>query len=220
MVTLSGMHGDVPPADDEGYLAFARSLPSPIAAQVLEHCESLSPVVGYRYPSSQRRRFERAGRHPEGFVALGDSNCSFNPVYGQGISSSALQADVLGQVVASRGVEAPGLPRAFYSRAAKIIDMAWTIAVGSDFMHPRTTGPKPPAIDLTNRYVTKVLHATHTSLPVTRSLMRVQGLEAPASSLLRPTTVFQVLRAARRSPAETGAPLAHPWVGGPVAAGS
>lgn len=220
MVTLWGMHGDVPPADDEGYLAFARSLPVPVPAQVLEHCEPLSPVVEYRYPSSQRRRFERAGRHPAGFVALGDSSCSFNPVYGQGISSSALQAEVLAQAVASTGLDDPGLARAFYPKAAKIIDMAWTIAVGSDFMNPRTTGPRPPAIDLTNRYVTKVVHATHTSLPVTRSLTRVQGLEAPATSLLRPATVLRVLRAARHSPAETGAPLAHPWVAGPVAAGS
>src|SRR5439155_21282586 len=93
---LAGMHGDRPPTDDGGMLAFARSLPSPEIARVLEACTPLADVVTHRLPSNQRRHVERLGRVPGGLVLLGDSVCSFNPTYGQGMSTAALQAEALG----------------------------------------------------------------------------------------------------------------------------
>ncbi|GAA2158667.1 NAD(P)/FAD-dependent oxidoreductase [Humibacillus xanthopallidus] len=38
-VTLAGVHGDVPPATDDGIADFAASLPTPAVAQLIERCE-------------------------------------------------------------------------------------------------------------------------------------------------------------------------------------
>ena len=108
ILTLAGFHGDAPPVDDDGYLAFARTLPSPLLADLLERAEVLSPVMTHRMPTSQRRHFERLRRPPVGFLALGDAICSFNPIYGQGMSSAAMQADALDQSLSRHGPRSGG----------------------------------------------------------------------------------------------------------------
>jgi 2-polyprenyl-6-methoxyphenol hydroxylase-like FAD-dependent oxidoreductase len=215
MVTLAGVHGDVPPTDSAGFREFAGSLLSPTVGQLLDRCEPASPIVAYRFPSSQRRHFERAPRLLQRFVAVGDAACSFNPVYGQGMACAALQAAALGDVLRAVGPGSADLPRQFHRRAAKIIDAPWAIAVGADFLHPQTEGPKARGTDLANRYVMNLARATHVSLPLARTFNLVLNLVEPPSALMRPRTVARVLRTYRRSPALTGAALQHPSVAEP-----
>ena len=157
MVTLAGVHGDVPGTSEDEVLAFARSLLSPAVAQLVERAGPLSSVASYRFPSSQRRHYEKVRRLLPGFVTLGDAACSFNPIYGQGMACAALQADALGETVREVGLRSDELPRRFHRRAAKIIDAPWAIAVGADFLHPKTVGPKARGTDQVNGYVMRVV---------------------------------------------------------------
>ena len=94
-VTLAGVHGDAPPADEKGLADFASSLPAPAVGQLIARCERLSQVEVYRFPSSQRRHYEKVRDLIPGLVTLGDASSSFDPIYGQGMTSSALQAVAL-----------------------------------------------------------------------------------------------------------------------------
>ena len=214
MVTLAGVHGDVPGTTEDEVLAFTRSLLSPTAAQLVEHVGPLLSAASYRFPSSQRRHYERVDRLLPGFVTLGDAACSFNPIYGQGMACAALQANALGETVREVGVRSGELPRLFHRRAAKIIDDPWAIAVGADFLHPKTVGPKARGTDQVNGYVLRLVKATQTSVPLARSFNLVLNLVEPTSSLLRPSVVARVLAHSvpgRRRPA----PVGHPRVGPP-----
>lgn len=211
-VTLAGVHGDAPPGDDEGVRAFAASLPSPAVGQLIERCERLSEVATYRFPSSQRRHYEKVQLLP-GLVTLGDAASSFDPIYGQGMSSAALQAAALEEVAQSVGVLSSELPRRFHRKAARVIEAPWRIAVGGDFGHPATVGEKPPGTAQLNGYVQQVVRAAHVSVPVARAFNRVLQLADPPTALLRPATVVRVLSTSRRSPAATGAVVRHPRVG-------
>lgn len=203
IVTLGSFHGDDQPNTPEAFEEFARSLPSSEIADLLGRDTSSSPVMTYRMPASERCHVERLDHTLPGFVLLGDAVCSFNPIYGQGMASAALQAAALAQVVECHGVTSSALPRAFYRRAAKAVDAPWKIAAGGDFADPRTTGPKPFGTDLVNTYLQQVLLAAHTSVAVSTQMLRVQNLLAPASSLVRPLMIARVMIAARRSPART-----------------
>ncbi|NUO33972.1 MAG: hypothetical protein HOQ27_02700 [Dermatophilaceae bacterium] len=212
-ITLAGVHGDAPPTTDEGLAAFAASLPTPAIGQLMDRCERLSEVTTYRFPSSQRRHYEKVPDLLPGLVVLGDASSSFDPIYGQGMTSSALQAAALGVLAGRIGVGAADLPKRFHRKAARIIESPWRIAVGGDFGHPETRGPKPLGTDQLNGYIQRVILATHASLPVARAFTDVLQLTRPPASLMHPVVVARVLRAAGRSPVRTGVEPRHPRVG-------
>ncbi len=200
LVTLAGFFGDHAPTDDAGYLAFAQTLPSPEIASVLRLAEPVSPIVTHRLPSEQWRHFERIRRPPAGFVAMGDGVCSFNPIYGQGMSSAARQAIALRREVERHGLASRALPRRFQQRAARIVSVPWQIAAGGDFFYAETTGPRPPLVHRLNGYVRKAVIAAQHDPVVASALMRVQNLLAPPPSLIRPDLVRRIRRGARVAP--------------------
>ncbi len=211
MVTLAGVHGDVPGTTPDEVLSFARSLPTPALGQLVERLGPLTATSSYRFPSRQRRHYEKVPAPPAGLVTLGDAACSFNPIYGQGMSCAALQAQALAAAVADAGVRCDVLPARFNRSAARIIDAPWAIAVGADFLHPLTVGPKAPATDLVNRYTQRLVRATHRSLPLARTFNRVVNLVEPPTALVRPSVVARV-GAASVTGRRGREPVVHPSV--------
>ena len=99
LVTITAAFGAAAPTDEASFRASAMTLPAPQIHDVIARQETLGPVYTHRLPSSRWRRFDKQSRHPVGFVAMGDAICSFNPIYGQGMSSAVLQAVQLGDAL-------------------------------------------------------------------------------------------------------------------------
>src|SRR5205085_1560876 len=111
------------------------------------------------------------------------------------------------------GVLSDELPRRFHRRAAKIIDAPWSIAVGADFLHPKTEGPKAPGTDLVNRYVLRLIKATHHSVKLAKTFNGVLNLVEPPTSLMRLSVVGRVLASSmpgRRRQPRAGSPRVGP----------
>ena len=213
LVTMAGMHGERPPTDDAGFLAFARSLPSPEVADFLETAAPLGPVVVHRIHSDQRRHVERLRRVPGGLVLLGDAVCSFNPTYGQGMSTAALQAEALGRALDRLPTVDARFVKAFYRGAARAITPAWQITTGADFALPGTVGPKAPGTDLLNRYMPHVFRASQVSEQVALRVIEVTSLMRPPQSLVTPRMLLAVFRASRqatRTPQPVLVPVPQP----------
>ena len=212
---MAGLHGERPPTDDAGFLAFARSLPSPEVADLIASATPLGPIVTHRLRSNQRRHVEKLRRVPGGLVLLGDAVCSFNPTYGQGMTTATLQAEALGQALDPvRSLDARFV-KASYRRQAKAIRPAWQITTGADFALPATsvlnpTGPKPPGTDLLNRYMPHVFRAAGVDEKVCLRLIEVTSLLRPPPALLTPAMLLAVLRAGRRARRRTPAASTTP----------
>ena len=96
---------------------------------LIKDAERVADITSYRTPTSVWRHYERLTAFPEGFVVLGDAISSFNPFYGQGMSSAALQVRRYSnycaeRATASQGLE--GLAQAFLPKAAEIVITPWT----------------------------------------------------------------------------------------------
>ncbi len=199
IVTLIGAHGDHPPADLEGCMDFAAGLPVPHLRRLLDEHELISEeIVRYPFPSNRRRRYEDLDRFPDGLLVIGDALASFNPIYGQGMSVAALEALHLHRVLAEGRRD--DLALRFFEQAAKTVDIAWNMAVGSDFQFTQTVGPKPPGTDVLNRYISRLTRGAHVDGELSDAFFRVLTMERPPSSLLRPGVVWHVFRPADPRP--------------------
>jgi 2-polyprenyl-6-methoxyphenol hydroxylase-like FAD-dependent oxidoreductase len=138
-------------------------------------------------------------RFPLGWVLLGDAVGSFNPIYGQGMTSAALQAAALADSLDRSGAIDSTFARRYFKAVSRIVGVAWSTAVGSDFSYADTTGPKPPGTDVVNRYLDRVLLAAHHDDAVSLRFNEVVAMVRRPESLFAPAFVVRVLRAACRA---------------------
>src|SRR4029453_6107016 len=140
LVTLWAYLGQRPPTDPDGFTAFAATLPAPDVVEAISDAQPLGEVLPARYPASVRRRYEGLDRFPDGYLVTGDAVCGFNPVYGQGMSVAALEALALRDCL--RDGPGAGLATHFFAEVARIVDIPWGIAVGSDLRFPWIHGAR------------------------------------------------------------------------------
>ncbi|MFJ6151599.1 FAD-dependent oxidoreductase [Micromonospora profundi] len=202
IVSLTGVLGDSAPADPAGFLEFVKSLPVPDIYQAIQDAEPLDEPVSLRYPASVRRHYERLSRLPDGFLVLGDAACSFNPVYGQGMTVAALEALTLRDHLASG--TAPR-PTDFQQAVSAVTDVPWDISAGGDLSFPQVRGPRPFKVRMANAYMAKMQAAATRDPQVTRTFMRVAGLVDPPQALMRPAMMVRVLTRSRRPAPEVPA---------------
>jgi hypothetical protein len=105
-------------------------------------------------------------------------------VYGQGMSSAALQVKALGQLLGQRAAGSPAealdkLGAAYFPRAAEVIAQPWLLAASSDFAYPQTTGERPPNMDDGARYFAALDSIVAEDLDVHRMLVEVFQLARP-----------------------------------------
>lgn len=140
-VTMAERFRQFPSTDEAGFLGFAKALHTPKLHDLIKDAERVSDIVPYRYPTSLRQHYEGLAAYPTGFLVLGDVICSFNPVYGQGMSPAAQSARALKQLLAEsvalkKGLD--GLAPAFFGKAAQAVATPCTFAANADLAFPQT----------------------------------------------------------------------------------
>lgn len=197
ILSLTGILGDYPPTEPEAFLEFAKSLPVPDVYEAIQDGEALDDPVSFRFPASVRRRYERLTRLPERLLILGDAVCSFNPVYGQGMSVAAIESLTLRDHLRQGR---PPQPQRFFKDIARVIDTPWEISAGGDLDFPQVEGHRTLKVRFGNAYMARLRHAATKDAEVTNGFMRVAGLVDPPQALMRPAMLRRVLRHSVRRP--------------------
>lgn len=201
IISVGGFMGDYAPTDYADFLAYTKTLVAPEIAEVVGRGEIIGEIVHFKYPSSVRRHYQKLRRFPQGFLVFGDAICSFNPVYGQGMTSAALQGLAL-QGELKQGTAK--LAQRFFKAAAKVVDIPWSIAVGNDLANPKIEGKRTGKIRFINWYMSKLFVAAHQDTVVANAFLKVTNLIAPPPSLMAPRIALRVLMGnlkARKQPA-------------------
>ena len=199
--TLLGMAGDVPPTDEAGYMAFARSLSAPYLAEVLEAAEAIGPIHSFQRAENRWKHYEKLPKYLEGLLVMGDATFAPNPVYGQGMSAAALGAKALQAVLARHGT-GRGLSRKFQAELATVVTLPWQMATGEDRRWPiaENQGTMPMGQKMLGWWVDRVQEATLHSSTVAEAFYRVAQLVDPPTALFAPALVWEVARLSFQRP--------------------
>lgn len=189
IVTLGGYFGDYAPADGVDFIEFARSLQKPEIFEVIRGAEPLTPPTTYQFNANLRRHYEELTRFPQGYLAFGDALCSFNPIYGQGMTVAGMEALALHDCLAAGPQD---LARRFFHAAARLIDIPWQIAVGSDLQHPKVPGKRPPQVRFINWYLTKLYRAGQRDPLLATRFLEVANLIKQPAALMEPRVALRV----------------------------
>ncbi|GCE13684.1 FAD-dependent oxidoreductase [Tengunoibacter tsumagoiensis] len=197
LVMLAGWLNDHAPVDEDGFQAFARSLPVPDLSHAIQSTTPLSQPMTYKFSANRWRHYEKLSRWPAGFLVLGDAVCSFNPVYGQGMTVAALEVQLLQKLLRSeRERKKPDLravTKTFHKEVAKVVSLPWLMATGEDLQYPEVQGARFPGFSLFGWYFGKVLALTSSNSTVYQHFGAVLNMEESPLGLISPPVLMRVL---------------------------
>jgi 2-polyprenyl-6-methoxyphenol hydroxylase-like FAD-dependent oxidoreductase len=191
MVTLAGCIGDHPPADDAGWLEFAASLPVDDVHRAVREAEPVTPVTMHKFPANVRRHYELLEPAPGAYVVAGDALCSFNPIYGQGMSVAALEASALGEALRSNRGE--GFAARAQKAIARTVDVPWALATGEDLRFPSVRGARGAALRFGHWYGARMHERSAHDAVVAEAFYQVVHMLKKPPSLFHPRVAWRVL---------------------------
>lgn len=197
LVTIGGYDRDRPTSDPTDFAARLEGDPCVALRQFAHRDDWLSEVTTYRYPTSVRRDFHRCPRLPGGLVGAGDSVASFNPIYGQGMTSAALHSATLADYLAS-GASPHEPAERYFRRLRPVINSVWTLSTSADFRLPHVTGDKPRGLWLKNRINNLYTKATLRDAEMHGLFLRVLNLQERPEVMARPDILVRAYLASRR----------------------
>lgn len=190
IATVIGFAGRKTPNDLPGLLeSVSESMPRHVSA-ALRAGEPIGEVSTQRYPASVWRRYHKLTRFPKGLLVMGDAVCSFNPVYGQGMTSAALQAAAL-QTCLTDGIDRLSF-RFFRASARKLSPMWWANRFFDYTIIPSDDWQSKPK-KFISLGMDKLYVAAATDVVITETLFRQMQLLGQPTDLLRPSVWRRVV---------------------------
>jgi 2-polyprenyl-6-methoxyphenol hydroxylase-like FAD-dependent oxidoreductase len=197
LVTVGGYDKDRPSSDPVDFATRLESDPCIALRQFAHREDMLSDVTTYRYPVSVRRDFHRCERLPGGLVGAGDSVASFNPIYGQGMTSAALHSATLGSYLASGASPHEPADR-YFRRLRPVINSVWTLSASADFRLTHVTGDRPRGQWALHRINDLYTKATLRDADLHGLFLRVLNLQERPEMMARPDRLARAYMASRR----------------------
>jgi 2-polyprenyl-6-methoxyphenol hydroxylase-like FAD-dependent oxidoreductase len=136
LFSTGGKYPAIDPAEFEREISHLNRLGGELAT-ALKETEALAPPRGYRMPVCERHYFEKAERWPTGLLAIGDAFCHFDPIYGQGMTVAAIEAETLAASLDEQQQHPqPDFERRTLQRMQDAISLAWWFSAVSDMRNP------------------------------------------------------------------------------------
>jgi 2-polyprenyl-6-methoxyphenol hydroxylase-like FAD-dependent oxidoreductase len=196
IVSLIGTAGGHAPTSEDGFMEFARSLPVPLLAELIEMARPVTSIRGAHGLANRRRRFDRV-RLPSGFLVVGDSAMVISPNYATGMSIAALSAVTLRTYVKrfGLGMEAG---RRLQREFVKIGQVPWKSATATDSLYAGAkTNIRIRGAAMQERMTARYSAVAAENPAVLHAIYQVATLCAPQSRLMSPSVIGAVIRGPR-----------------------
>jgi 2-polyprenyl-6-methoxyphenol hydroxylase-like FAD-dependent oxidoreductase len=194
LMLVAGYDEDRPSRDVADYAQRCRRHFPSMFGDIAERGRMIGGVVTYHQADSRRRDFHAVERLPAGLLATGDAVASFNPVYGQGMTSAMLHASCLSAWLQTAPDVGREPARAYFDLVRVVVDAAWQTSTFADLGLPHITEGRPRGYGVLRRASDLLLRASLTDEPTCRRLNRVTAMEAHPASLAEPGVMLRALR--------------------------
>lgn len=195
--TQVGYFGDHAPADDAGYMEFAKRLPTQEFADFLRVANPVTDYQRFGTRDCRMTRYEELARFPANLLVVGDAVCSLNPVYGQGMTKAANEAVQLHQSLAEhlgRNRTLDGFTVEFQKRLPGVgAEWAWQMTTAADLQFERTVGDRSRNNWLMNWYMKRLFLRATENVQVRKRVFDATMLVKPPQSLTTPRMIMHAI---------------------------
>ncbi|MFB7814210.1 NAD(P)/FAD-dependent oxidoreductase [Paenibacillus chitinolyticus] len=193
--------GQYPPTKEDEYEKAAANLPDPVIGEILGELEPAAPPRGFRVPQLYRRHYEQMTDWPAGLLVFGDAYCIYDPIFGQGMTVAAIEAETLEACLRKQSlapVPSPAFERSVLRGLQDVIEPAWWLNCAADLRWEGVTysGAAPlKGIEFGRKYMSLVLkYATaEKNMKFFGLYWAVNTLTLPPGQLFHPDIVREVL---------------------------
>jgi 2-polyprenyl-6-methoxyphenol hydroxylase-like FAD-dependent oxidoreductase len=195
MACIAEVHCAQPPLDLAEFLHAASRLWTRTIHDAIGNARPASPPQRFALAASSWRHYETVVDFPDGLIPIGDAVCRFNPVYGQGMSVAAREANILAELLRRRAGAAEGLaglPREYLAAVQPWIAGAWSMSATPDLAYPETRGERPADLEHTLDFVAALHRLAARDRDVHELLVAVHHLARPDAALHDPELVARV----------------------------
>ena len=194
IVTLLGTGADRPTRPEPEFRAFARDLAYPHAHDVIETAQARGQPKLWRKLSNERRHFGKMRQWPRGLLVLGDALCAFNPVYGQGMTVAAVEAEALGKVLAATpDLRAAPWEMQFQRALEGLLFIPWFMSTTEDMRNRKFAAPKLH-IRALHAYFDLVLRSAIGDPVLHLNFLQIMHMMRSPFSLMGPGALIRVAR--------------------------
>lgn len=186
VISLSGRFDEIPPAEDEGFFAFARQLEDSVLFDTISRERRVSDYSRFMIPRIYFRHYETMPRFPKRLLPIGDTVTGFNPVYGQGMAVAAQHALAIRDLLVELAANGGGLADLGLDALARVSEesgTAWNMSAPIDLVYPQTTGERPPDLVEKTEFSKYIRRRIEVDPDLHALYFRVMNLLEPGSKL-------------------------------------
>lgn len=208
-VILFSAGGFYPPTDEEGFDQGLHQLLSQELVDALQEAEPVTQPRGYRILECLRQHYGQMERWPSGLLVMGDAFCNVDPIYGQGMSMAAIEAEMLETCLREqRERPQPDFERRFFQRMQDATEPAWWLSAIADRRWPGVEYAGPLSLEgmtLAQKYFDLYLKQARwqmaqdpqnpQSMGLFMKYMMMNGLMASPREIVNPPMIATLLEA-------------------------
>ncbi len=189
IVSLFGYDGHHPPRDESGFVEFARSLREPDIYNAIKDAKPVSDIQVYRVPDERWRHIERMPEFPVGLLVIGDAWCYFDPVFGQGMTVTLLEADLLNEALHqldSLDAVTESWAASYFRACSQWLRGLWYFVTAEAMRHSHVPGERTRLIRLAQWYVEELYALNHERPEIYQEFLKLMHVQTGPEFLLRP----------------------------------
>lgn len=188
LVTLAGRSQDSMPNNVNEFFSYAAALETNEVYETIKGAEVFSELRNFRYQES-RRHFYNENKMPENLLVVGDAICSFNPIFGQGMTVCALQALSMRKLAGADTLNS----KAFFRETKKVLDHAWDMIMVEDMRHSDLLSQRSFKVKCMQALTARVYDKTASDGQLNKLLYEVIHFQRPATDLCKPSVLWRLV---------------------------